>query len=537
VGVSTAASSADESIDGSGRGRTAPSWGRRRHDIEHAFTDLAALLAFRASTLRGRQRLGATVGAGVVLGLTIAAGWLAAYLPEGGGPHGVDRTDVLVLVPSLMTALLLTSVLAASSAGGGRELLPRQQAAAFPVGATTDHLGALLLAPLNITWLLQCWLLLSSVAYVVRAGPGLLLAQLVVLVWVAAATAIGQVVGWWLEWLRRGAHGEWAVRALWLVLLLAAALVLVAGRLVPLLEASPTVEVTAAALAAATSGPSVTWLRTLSLLLVVLLVAVVAGAALAAAVDRRQPRDELREESRTRRPRTIAASDLTALLRTDRASVWRSVPLRRGLLLLAVGPGAVAAVGALPWAVLTTLPGLVASGGALLFGVNAWCLDGPGGVWRDSLPVPPRLAFTARAWVTAEVLALATVATVALAALRAGPASPGEVVAVGCSSVVVIAQVVAASLRWSLHRPYAVDLRSARAAPAPPLAMVGYSVRLAFATTLVGLVFSALSAVAPDWSLLVAVPFLLVSAARLVATSRRWEEPPTRSRVLATVAG
>jgi hypothetical protein len=67
--------------------------------------------------------------------------------------------------------------------------------------------------------------------------------------------------------------------------------------------------------------------------------------------------------------------------------------------------------------------------------------------------------------------------------------------------------------------------------------MVAYSVRLALTTSLVGLVFSALTAVAPVWSLLVAVPFVLVSAARLLATSRRWEEPPTRSRVLATVAG
>ena len=50
-------------------------------------------------------------------------------------------------------------------------------------------------------------------------------------------------------------------------------------------------------------------------------------------------------------------------------------------------PGAVALAGDLEWWMLTVLPGLVASGGALLFGVNTWCLDGRGALWRDSLPV------------------------------------------------------------------------------------------------------------------------------------------------------
>ena len=531
----TARSSADPGTGGPVG--TYPSWGRRWYDIKHAVTDLAALLAFRTSTLRGRERVVVGAGGGVLLAVTLAAGWLPAALPEGSGSRGVDRTDVLVLLPSAMTALLLTSILAASAAGGGRELVPREHAVAFPVGSTTDHLGALLLAPLNIAWLLQCWLLLGGVAYVGGAGPGLLAGQLVVLVWAAVATAIGQVIGWWLELLRRGSHGAWAARGVWVGLAAAVALLQAADGLVPLLEASPTVEVAVAALSAATSGVGWAWFRTLVVLLVVLLVAVVTGAVLAAGVARRPPRDELRHESRTQRPRPLATSDLAALLRTDRASVWRSVPLRRGLLVLALVPGAVAAVGGLPWTVLATLPGLVASGGALLFGVNAWCLDGTGALWRDSLPVDPRTAFASRAWVLAEVLALTTLVTLAAASLRAGPASVGELVAVGCCSLVVVVQVVSASLRWSARRPFAVDLRSARATPAPPLVMVGYSVRLAGSTTLVGLLFSGLTAVPPVWSVLVAVPFLLVSSARLLATARRWAEPTTRSEVLATVTG
>ena len=44
------------------------------------------------------------------------------------------------------------------ASGGGRELLAREHGVAYPVSPTTDHLGALLLAPLNIAWLLQAWL-------------------------------------------------------------------------------------------------------------------------------------------------------------------------------------------------------------------------------------------------------------------------------------------------------------------------------------------------------------------------------------------
>ena len=120
---------------------------------------------------------------------------------------------------------------------------------------------------------------------------------------------------------------------------------------------------------------------------------------------------------------------------------------------------------------------------------------------------------------------------------RAGAPTPAELTAVGCCTLVVVAQVVSASLRWSVRRPYAVDLRSARATPAPPLVMVGYSARHALATTLVGLLFSLLTAVAAVWSMLVAVPFLLLSAARLLRTARHWNESSTRARVLATVSG
>src|SRR6185295_5256948 len=97
----------------------------------------------------------------------------------------------------------------------------------------------------------------------------------------------------------------------------------------------------------------------------------------------------------------------------------------------------------------TILPGLVASGGALLFGVNAWCLDGRGLLWRESLPARPEQVFAARAIVLAE-----TLLTLALAAVRAGLPSLVELTAMVMLVAVVTVQVIAAAMRWSAQRPF-----------------------------------------------------------------------------------
>jgi hypothetical protein len=271
-------------------------------------------------------------------------------------------------------------------------------------------------------------------------------------------------------------------------------------------------------------------------LLGIAVAAVLVGAMLAHAVAARPARDELRVESSVHAPRENPVSDLVALLRTDRAGLWRSVPLRRGLAVLSILPGLVALAGALEWSMVCILPGLVASGGALLFGVNSWCLDGRGALWRDSLPVPARLVFVSRVVVLVEVLLLSTAVTLLLASLRAGVPSAGEVAAVLCAALVVSLQVVSTSLRWSVRRPFPVDMRSARATPAPPLVMVGYSTRLALGTTLTGLLFTVASRATWGWSVLLALPFALFSVYRLTQTAQAWEHPEIRARVVATVA-
>jgi hypothetical protein len=521
------------------RSWTEPGSGRRRDtalearlaEARRAVADVRPLLAFRASGLKGRARRVAAGGLASIGLLTVLAAWLPAYLPEGEA----RRTDVLSLLPSAMIGVLVIAVISAAASGGGRELLSREQGVAFPVSPTTDHLGALLMAPLNIAWLLQSWALLGATAYVAGPGPGLVLTQVMVLAWLATATSIAQVVAWGVEWVRRSPRGPWLARGATAAALGVAGYAVASDRLVPMLQGSPTLRVAVAALGARL-GPTLVYVQVLAVLLLITLMAVVAGAWVAGRVSRRAPRDELRLESSAHVSRPHPGSDLEALLRVDRSGIWRSVPLRRGLVVLAVMPGLVAIAGNLQWDMLTILPGLVASGGALLFGVNSWCLDGRGALWRDSLPVDPRLALVSRVVVLVEVLVVASAGTVLMASLRAGLPSAAELAAVASGALVVVLQVVSASLRWSVNRPFAVDMRSARATPAPPLVMVGYSARLALSTTMVGVFFSLLSRLSWEWPVMVAVPMLLLSLWRLSRTARAWAVPETRSRVIATVA-
>lgn len=498
--------------------------------VRRAVADVGHLVRFRAGALR-RRRSAFRWGAGTLLLLTLAAAVVPAYTPGAGGAG--EAFDVLLLMPTALAGFLALAIVSAAATGGGRELLGRDPAAIHPISPTTDHLGALLLAPLNIAWLLQTWMLLGSTAYALGGQAALPGAQVVVVLWVAAATAIGQAVAWALEGARRVPHGVVGVRVLVVGVLGAALGLQVAGHLLDVFDQIPTQWVVVGMV----SGWEVRWLQTVLLLVVLLLAAVVLGAVPAHLAAHRMPRDELRVETGTFVARRRPGSDLSALVRTDRGSVWRAVPMRRGLAVLAVGPGLVALVGNLPWSSMTILPGLVASGGALLFGVNAWCLDGRGALWRESLPVGPGVVFAARAYVLAEFLLAASMVTIALAAVRAGVPDLAELVAMVCTLVVVTVQVAAGSLRWSAQHPYAVDLRSARATPAPPLSMVGYSARLAISTTLTGLVFSGLSRV-EDWrlSVMIAVPFVCWSLFRLTRTFGRWLDPVDRARVVTAVA-
>jgi hypothetical protein len=505
---------------------TAASW----TEVRRGARDVAHLVVFRAGTVR-RPRAFA-VAAALFVGLTAAAAGVPAFL-EGAGSYRGYALDAITILPSGMAGFMLLAIAGAVASGGGRELLSREHAVVYPVSPTTDHLGALLLAPLNIAWLLQAWMLLGATSYGVQRNfvPFALVG---IVVWIALATAVGQVVAWSIEAVRRREHGIAIVRLLAGVLFAVAVLLQLSGRLATLLDAFPTTQLAAGLV----NGFSGRWALSVAVELGLLLVAVALGALPAHLAARRTPRDELRVESGSYPARGLPRSPLAGLVRTDRGSVWRAVPMRRGLAVLAIGPGVVALAGNLDWPQMTILPGLVASGGALLFGVNAWCLDARGGLWRESLPVGAGTVFAARAWVLTEFLLVASFTTMILAGLRAGLPNASELTALVCTWVVVVLQVVSSAMRWSSRRPFAVDLRSARATPAPPLVMVGYSTKLAVTTTVTSLVFSGLARVPhPEVSLLVASPFVVWSLVRLLHARDAWTDPVQRATVVTTVAG
>lgn len=501
--------------------------------LARGVVDVRHLLWFRTAAVRRKRA--ARVGGVLFVLITVAVAFGPAYLPGAGDLEQGRARDFLLLLPSALTGILVLAVISAIASGGGRELLSHEHGVVFPVSPTTDHLGALLLAPLNIAWLLQAWTLLGAAAY--GLGDSWLAGgQVITVLWVLLATALAQVLAWSVESVRRREHGVLTVRALGIGVAGVALWIQLHGQLAALLDRLPTTHVLLGMIAAREGHPT-RWVLTVLVLLVATLLTVVLGAVPAHLAARRAPRDAIRAETGARPARRTPRSNLMMLVRIDRGSVWRSVPMRRGMLVLAVGPGLVALAGALEWSTMTILPGLVASGGALLFGVNAWCLDARGTLWRESIPAEPGTVFTARMIVLTEWLVVASGITVVLSSLRAGVPQAHQLSALLCSWLVVTVQVVGASLRWSHHSPFSVDMRSARATPAPPVLMVGYSARLALTTTVTGLMFSGLARL-PYWNLSIAlaIPFLAWSLTRLAWVRRAWLDPHQRARVVMTVA-
>lgn len=494
--------------------------------------DVIPLIRFRAGAIRGAVKVVVGVAFAVIVVLTVLAAWLPSRL-EGAGLAGRSE-DIGSYLPMVCSSLLLLMTVATVS-GGGRELLPRDQAVPFPISPTTDHLGALSMAPLNIAWLVQVWALLGMSAFVAGPNGHLLFAQVPIVLWVVASTVLAQAASWCADWIRRGPGGVWTFRAVAAALMATGAVIAaVGGRKAFGAPSSWTVR-------AARDGADGVWWRWL--LAVLGLTALISGAVLIGAwaahqVARRPAADILKSESAQRPARNNPTSDLAALIRLDRAGIWRSVPIRRGFLVLALLPGFGSLAGGVHWETAAILPGPIASAAALLFGVNTWSLDGRGAMWRESLPVAPRVAFSSRVVTLLELVMLAVLVTTVIATLRAGLPSAPQAFSIVCAMLVGSLQVVSASMRWSVRRPFAVDMSSSRAAPAPPLTMVGYSARLATSTTLTGFAFAVTAGTSHwFWAVAVAVPLLTVSAARLRRAARRWDDPHQRSRVVTTVAG
>lgn len=492
---------------------------------------LVLLLRFRAGSLGWAARVGLVFGVVLMVLVTAAAVLLSQRLDFAPELLEVMRQ----YLPVGFLAFFVTTATAVLFGGGGREALPADQVVAYPVGPTTDHLAGLVFAPLNLAWLLQAWSLLATVSVLTRGG--LEWAALVpVAAWLLACTAVVQLLAWGVEYVRRGPRGELVIRSVATLAGVAFVTAVASGRLLDVTSWTPAAWAARLPFAGAV-GEWDGWLLGCAVLCGVAVAAVLLGAWAARLTWSRASTTEARVETRRYAPRPFPRSDLAALVAVDRVSVWRSAPLRRGLVLLSLLPVVVAFAGRLDWLLVPVLPGLVASGGALLFGVNAWSLDARGAVWRASLPVSPRALLLARAWVLVEVLVGASLATLLICGWRAGVPTAAELSAAMCATVVVALRTVASGLRWSVRRPFSVDLRKVRATPAPPLVMVGYSARLAMAATLTGMMFSVVGRLFPWWcSVAVATVLAATSLFSLWRTGRLWDRPAVRSHVVETVA-
>lgn len=490
-----------------------------------------AVLQLRMAALRGRDRLRAATGVGAVLALVGSAPAVGAVLSR-------NRTDdYLSLAPAAWLLFAVGASLVAGTGTGGRQLLTREQSVAFPMSPAADHLGAMLLAPLNVSWLLQAVGLLTLTAWDVGPRAALASGLLLTVLWIGAATSAAQALGWLVELLRTYRAGLAALRLVLAGSLLTVVGVAVSGHTLDALRIVPPTIVTDSLRITPWAHPGA-WSVRAGILLTAAAGCWWAGVRLLQAVYRRPPLQQTRSESRAYPRHPQPRSALAAALRLDRAGVRRSAPLRRGLVALVVIPAGVAAASGLPWPLVSLLPGLVASAAGLLFGVNMFALDGRGALWRQTLPEDPRRYLLARLIVLGEIcLGGATLCVLAATARAPGPPTAGQLVAVLGATVATSGYVLSRCATWSVRRPYAAVLREARDQPAPPAAMAGYAARLAAGTTMLGIVFVWLADIGSIPStVMIIIGALLVSARRLVAVARQWQDPSIRSRVLTTVA-
>jgi hypothetical protein len=495
-------------------------------------SQLRALVGLRWRMVRSRR-----ARAGLLTLLSVSVLLSAVGVAVGQSlPPSVELFRLTLLAPTLLFVFIVLTVVAPLVAGGGNELYPEGQLVAYPIEARTVFAGSLLIAPLNLAWITQLLVLLTITGMVSERGPGVLLALSVMAAFVVASTVVGQALAWAVVGVRQRAAGRVATRALGVVLLLGSLAVFGTGETRAILDRSPTRQV----IIGAVSGSQFRyerWALSIGVLVAIAYLGLRAGAAACAWTIRRTApvgRPELAPVVR-RGPRGSTMAELGAV---DRASVWRSTSLRRGCIVLAVLPGGVAMLAHPTWSSLTLLPGLVAAGAGLLFGVNAFCLDGAGAMWVASLPHPARHTFVSKLLVVGQTCLVAVLLAVGLAATQVREApSPAAVLALVGSVVGTTLLVVASCGRLSVRQPHKADLRGPRDTPAPPAAMAIYSIRLALGTTWAGLAFAAAGA---SGSLVAASAGCLavacLGARSILMTLEEWATPSVRARVVTTVS-
>lgn len=493
-----------------------------------AMAQLRALAALRWQMMRGNSaRLALCAAPLIVLWWAWLAVQTASSVTE---PALVAATE---LAPAAFLGFAVLAVIAPLTAGGGIEMVPSSQLVAFPVRPRTMFLGGLLLAPANLVWVVQLLVLAAETSYLTIDG-NLLTGGLTAVSFVICLTVVGQAIAWAVVGLRQTLVGRRVVAGLIVGSLAAIAAIVRGGYGFAVLGLSPTHSV----VNAIEAGLDVRWALTTAGLLVGSGAALLAGfAACRWALSRPSDATTAGTSVAVRR-RASKRTALAELVAVDRASVWRATALRRGGFVLAVLPTVAAIGAAVPWPSLVVLPGLIAAGAGLLFGVNAFSLDGSGAVWLASLPHDPRLVARAKLHVLVETVA-GSILLVLLAGSLRSPGTPtvAQLTAIVGSAVACGAFVVATCLALSVRRPHRADLNGPRDAVAPPGALTAASARLALPAALIGFVLEGSSRTDSWWvPLATAAPITEVALWWLHRSMARYADPALRSRIIQTVS-
>jgi hypothetical protein len=495
-----------------------------------SWSQVRALVSLRWHMVRSRRLRAGLLALATLVPLVVATAVVGGRML----PH--QRSfDATVLTPAAFLVYAALAVIGPLSAGGGNELFPADQLVPHPVRPSTTFFASLLLAPLNLAWVGQTSALMTLTAYVAPTSRGLSASLAVTVLYILAATTVGQALAWLTSGARQSPAGRRMVGALAALVVVAGVVVVRAG-VTNVLDRAPTRDVVLALLAGA-RGHYPRWATMLVALTAVTIAGLVAGAASTAYALRRPPGLTAQRAARTVTRRAAATSVGRQLRRLDRASVWRAPALRRGVLVMGGLPGLVTAVAGVDWSTIAVTAGLVTAGAGLLFGVNVFCLDGPGGLWLASLPLRPATHLWAKTAAIVEICLVCSALTAIAGASRAhDPATPAAVTAAVCAVLAATATVTATCLRMSVLTPYRADLRDPRDTPAPPGAMAARSARLAVQTTLLVIVITALArtgSVAPG---LFTLAVLCLAARSVVRSTRMYANPPVRAQVLVTVS-
>jgi hypothetical protein len=494
-------------------------------------SQLGALLGLRWRMIRSARLRWLIRGIGLVLAYLL---WEMAHSSHLLTTPALETA--VGLAPQAFLAFGVLAVVAPLTAGGGNELFPADQLVAYPVRPRTQFIGGLVLAPVNLVWVLQIFALVAVTSYLTLEGAALF-GGLTTVLYIATLTVLGQSLAWVVVGMRQTRRGRRAVGVAAVAVVVTGFVVIRGGSGDALVDASPTRHVVTGVIAGAQADLSV-WVATNAVLLALLVAGLAMGFRTCAWALRRPGDAGALREARPVGRRLMRGGPLRQLISVDRASVWRAPALRRGGIVLAVMPGLVAAGAAVPWESLIVMPGLVAAGAGLLFGVNAFCLDGSGALWLASMPHDPKLVARAKTVVLAETV-LAAVAIAALAGSLRSEGSPTttELVAIAASGLCATAYVVASCLSMSIKHPHRADLRGPRDQVSPPGALTLASVRLALPAAFIGACFTGVAASDVWWAPLAFGAFVMGACVAWTGYSlTRYDKPLVRARIVQVVA-